>query len=570
MFKPLFSSIAIIALGLALALALSQGLALAQLAQRGGPVKSEDAYNPKPDPADLIFPMPCDLKMVFKVVSFPVTKRLEDMKARLGTEGGDTKGFLDRKYVAHLGSALSLSDLSPEHRAIADNALRSPDSGDGDGTQIFLFGKYEVTNAQWDAVMTGCAPLKPDAALPKTNISWYEALSFTEKYMRYLLKERPDVLPSFPDDLKNVGLIRLPTDAEWEYAAKGGHAVDSNKLRMESLFPLNNLPLSDYGLFHDGVSAAAASPSRIGRYRPNPLGVYDTVGNVAEMTSDFFKMSVGGRLHGATGGFVRKGGSFRADSADILPGRRVEVPLFVREGPSVSTDLGFRLSLSAMAAPGGSRFKELAAEWEKSGRAIQSDSGESPMDKLNNLIKEAETDSERAAFESLKTDLENFGQAAQREKAASVRAHCKSLIHTAYSIRNTDRRKSGAELDVRNATEDIKTATEELRTARGQERAVLNRQLEQLKKVIASINNDISVLDEAINNQFGYYKIMLEDATEFDLEILKDQMQFVWKDIKGNDIYSQEMRKCFKTVYNHLGYALNGEYERIDVEEVLS
>jgi hypothetical protein len=211
-----------------------------------------------------------------------------------------------------------------------------------------------------------CVPIRPtgltaDDPRPKTDISWFEAVTFTERYTEWLLENAPAALPHFAGG--RFGYIRLPTEAEWEYAARGGHMVTGQQLNREEFFPLGNRSFRDFAVFTD--SMAAKQPERlawIGSRCANPLGLYDTAGNAAEMLLDPFRFSLGFRLHGATGGFIAKGGSYRKRLAEIMPGRREEIPFFLDNGAYRATDLGFRVVLSAIVTS-RNRFDMLDQEW---------------------------------------------------------------------------------------------------------------------------------------------------------------------------------------------------------------
>ena len=218
---------------------------------------------------------------------------------------------------------------------IANGNGRCPEPGDINIRAFYYFiGKYEVTNFQWKAVMndacSGTGSQFPEAdPRPKTNISWFEAVEFTRKYTEWLIRNAPEYLPKFFND--RFGYLRLPTEAEWEYVARGGHMITESQLNDEEFFPLNDRPFKDFAVFSD---QDAAKPQQklawIGSKCANPLGIFDTAGNVAEMVLDPFHFSVGFRLHGAAGGFIIKGGSFRKSLVEIMPGRREEQPFFPR------------------------------------------------------------------------------------------------------------------------------------------------------------------------------------------------------------------------------------------------
>ena len=329
-------------------------------------IKLVEAWNPVPDKADIVLPLPCGIGMVMRVAAVPAQGFLWDMESRFGCDHCDDpdRGYYDARRDMALAAPFTAEDLPESWRSRLPKGQH----------HFYLIGKYEVSRLQWRAVMRNSCPnqdepLTPNDALPVTELSWYEAVEFSAQYTAWLLAKDPRSLPHFKGDARNVGFLRLPTEAEWEYAARGGHMVSRQSLNQEDFFPrANGDNYADYAVFRpENAARIEEKPLRIGSRRPNPLGLHDTAGNVAEMTLDLFRFSLGGRLHGAAGGFVRKGGSFLSGQAEIMPGRREEVAFFQADGPVRAKDLGFRLVLSGINTPGGRRPELLRKEWRKAG-----------------------------------------------------------------------------------------------------------------------------------------------------------------------------------------------------------
>ena len=119
----------------------------------------------------------------------------------------------------------------------------------------FYIGKYEVTEGQWNEVMgydTKRSTFNGDD-LPITNVSWRDAQEFIKK-----LNE------------KTGDSYRLPTEAEWEYAARGGN--QSKGYRYSG---------SD---FVEDVATSGKRP--VGTKKSNELGIHDMSGNVDEWVND--------------------------------------------------------------------------------------------------------------------------------------------------------------------------------------------------------------------------------------------------------------------------------------------
>ena len=131
----------------------------------------------------------------------------------------------------------------------------------------FGMGVTEVTQGQWKAVMSGKTPSKPPLGddLPVTNVSWNDVQIFLTRLNALDAPRR----------------YRLPTSAEWEYAARAGsHATwitgDGTPAFPESL--------REYAWFMPD-----RSPHPVAQKKPNDWGLYDMSGNVREWVQDYWQ-----------------------------------------------------------------------------------------------------------------------------------------------------------------------------------------------------------------------------------------------------------------------------------------
>jgi formylglycine-generating enzyme required for sulfatase activity len=214
----------------------------------------------------------------------------------------------------------------------------------------YYIGAYEVTQRQWRTIMgTNPSTFVCDDC-PVQNVSWSDVQSFIEK-----LNE------------KAGRHYRLPTEAEWEYAARGG-------IREQLVKPypnvarggVNELLIADQGSrVPDKMTtgkryAGQKLPGevawfkrnsedhvhRIGTKKPNELGIYDMSGNVEEWCADFYGTTYGSKNtvenpQGPSGGnaHVVRGGSYQSDPDELVVTRRAA---YVPKTKALS--LGFRLA----------------------------------------------------------------------------------------------------------------------------------------------------------------------------------------------------------------------------------
>ena len=125
----------------------------------------------------------------------------------------------------------------------------------------YYIGQTEVTQALWKAVMDNNPSRFKGDNLPVENVSWDDCKSFITK-LNQLTGER----------------FRLPTEAEWEFAAKGG--------RQSRGFEYSGNTNVDYVAWYDDNSGSKTHP--VATKSPNELGIYDMSGNVYEWCQDWY------------------------------------------------------------------------------------------------------------------------------------------------------------------------------------------------------------------------------------------------------------------------------------------
>ncbi len=208
----------------------------------------------------------------------------------------------------------------------------------------FAVGMYEVTFAEWYACVSdgGCGLYRPEdegwggARRPVINVSREDAL----EYVRWLSKETGES-------------YRLLTEAEWEYAARAGTTTawywgesesrqcsHGNGADVAARTEYAGGVLSHFADCSDGHVHTAP----VGRFEPNPFGLYDVAGNVAEWTSGCwdYASAAGGDGADRTSRCrypVVRGGAWSNGPSGLRSAQRVRTFAGIR-----SNDIGFRVA----------------------------------------------------------------------------------------------------------------------------------------------------------------------------------------------------------------------------------
>lgn len=183
----------------------------------------------------------------------------------------------------------------------------------------YYIGETQVTQALWKAVMGNNPSNFTEDQLPVEDVSWQDCKTFISKLNEMTGKK-----------------FRLPTEAEWEFAARGGQKSKGYEYSGSN-------SLDDVAWYDDN---SQNTTHRVASKQPNELGIYDMSGNVWEWCNDYYGDYINGVLTNPTGpetgtNMVIRGGSWGYGASRCRSTTRYQ---YARGGHT--SNIGLRLALT--------------------------------------------------------------------------------------------------------------------------------------------------------------------------------------------------------------------------------
>lgn len=534
-------------------------------------VKPEEAFNPKPDKKDILLPMPCGLSLALRGISVPQGALIRDKTFAMGISNSQDseRQIYERQFPGYIAAPFTQRDLPRSWIPKLSSSRKSTDSW-------YFIGKYEISRLQWAAVMDtldangeenreACPRnITAEFRLPITGISWFEAQEFLNKYNAWLVKNHITSLPAF-SGTQNIAFLRMPTEEEWEFAARGGAHVPPEWWSDQDIFPFEDgKTINDYAVISQDTPLPGPLP--IGSRYPNPAGIHDTSGNAREMVDGFFRMSIPDirngqvirRLHGAAGGILTKGGSYASTRNEFLPGWRDEIPLYTANGPGRPHDLGLRVVLSGLNVPNAQRLKELRTEAGKAKFTPQNpeDLGETPIEAIDALASRAD-ETLKANLQKVRELIESQMQAQEAEDQKTLEQSIRSLLYQAETLRAFAYKYLAAQ-------EQLEKVRQMLRASLSSE------QRTQAKKVLADGETDLNDYMQTLKMGANYYKLNLESLLEKTPRDIDGLLAQFGKEYGSTSIFDNHMRKNLATLQEFMTKGKKSGIQSLGTREILA
>jgi hypothetical protein len=270
------------------------------------------------------------------------------------------------------------------------------------------------------------------------------------------------------------------------------------------------------------------------------------------MVLEPFHFSLGYRLHGAAGGFIIKGGSFRKSLVEIMPGRREEQPFFLSDGAFRSTDIGFRVVLSGILTS-QDRWESFDRQWAilglqqlstqamggSSDPGIAMNPNNDPIAEIDRLMGAAGDGAEKKKLLFLRNVFKHNKVLLRKQETETIKGIIRSAVLTAESLQDyATRRKVVINGNI--SLEKMKAETASASV------------IEALERGIARAKESLRMLDAAMGHFTKFYLDRVRESQRYPEELFERQLDLISKELSLDEDFVRSLRNRLDLFGRHV------------------
>lgn len=454
---------------------------------------------------------------------------------------------------------------------LVDTLLAGSFTGKRNGRSdwFYYLGKIEVERRQWNVVMRWwdkengrkTSISEDNSKLPQTGNSLSEIYTFIEALNTWMIRQYKDRLPTYR---KSRAFCRLPTEAEWEFAARGGIVVSSEVF--DRPYPTTNANgQQQLGGFEWYSSTSGNEVRECGskHLRPNPVGLYDMLGNVAELTLSLFGPEY---QHGRFGHYVIRGANFSTDQENMTAAVRTEYLTHTSKGDIYRPQkVGFRLALSTRISATDQLNEELDEAYDQ-------------YVKSKGLTRPGPSGKSSPARQAFEDQIERYKE--EQKRLIQTNEDLEKRLN--YRTNEYNRIKRDLTLNVNKVndlSEALRRKDQQLATLK--ERSIIKEESKKITSVLDSKNleierlqNEVVSLKSVISNQKSAV-LSIEDMEQELARLKQENEDFRIKSRKSNNIIEENIsrvrdseKKLLEAYMRIASYNLFKAYDHLEIIEI--